>query len=355
MKIGHLYWTQNGNWGDVVVGDITKKLFSYFIKDCIYSDINILLSDDNYRWDKYCEEINKNDVLLIGGGGILGWIGYFIKHTDFLNKIKIPIIIYAVGINSFRHADGTYDRIMFDSGWLELLKERCLFISVRNDGTKEEVLHHNGVDFIESPEPCLWTSQFYSSNRLIPTEYTVFCLANDMNNARLNNNKTSFDEISGKIYNVVNRLKKKGEKIQFVHHRINEEDYNLRFHNEIKWDIRKELLSKDVKKGLCLYQHAECVISMRGHGQIIPISYNIPVITIANQTKNSKFAEKMQIDDYLIDVAEKEMVDMVVWAIDDIKRNKLSIQNKILYNRANLWQRTVSDFDKIKAKLNVSI
>jgi polysaccharide pyruvyl transferase WcaK-like protein len=352
MKVAHLYWVNNGNWGDVAVGDITKKLFSYFIKDCIYEDIDVLLSKNEDEWDEYCETINKNDLLLIGGGGLLGWMGYFIKYTNFLEKIKVPIIIYGIGLNSFRHSDGKYDTLMFDNSWLELLKEKCLFISVRNDGTQEEILNHNKINFLESPESCLWTNLFYKSSRLISDKYVVFCLANDYSAARLNYNNTDFNELNTKIIGVVDKLKRKNIKVQFIHHRNNDEDYVSDINNEIEWNVEKEIQSRDISRGLCLYEHAECAISMRGHGQIIPISYNTPIITISNQTKNSYFAEKMEIDNYLIDVDEKELVDMIDWAVLDIKRNRLKIQERILMKKKDLWARTLDDFRTIEKRIN---
>lgn len=341
MKIAHLYWQFNGNWGDVVVGDVTRKLFNEFLGEQNYTLFNIS-ADLDY------DEINKNDLLLIGGGGIFLWLGYFIQRTDELKKIKIPIIIYSIGLNSFRVENDIHNTIQYRNDWLELLKEKCLFISARNDGTVNEIKDFNKVEFNESPEPCIWTNRYYNSERLIDDKYILFSLANDLSKNRFNVNGTSFDKFNYKIREVVYKLRKIGYKIQAIEHRIPDKLFDI--NSEKIWNIDEELL-KEPSSGLSFYQHAETIITMRGHGQIIPFAYKTPIITIANQRKSIGFANSVEINDYCIDVGEKELVEMIIWAIEDIEINKEKIKDRMQKRKEDLWQKTCYDFNLIKQKI----
>lgn len=345
MNIAHLYWANNNNWGDVVVGDITQHLFTSYLGKHNFNTFSISKDFVNQ-----ISEINKNDLLLIGGGGIFIWLGHFIHNTNKLKDIKIPIVIYSIGLNVFKCTYTNHNVIQYKSDFLELLKEKCLFVSARNDGTSNAILDFNKVNFHESPEPCIYTNQYYQSERLIKNKYILFCLANDMSECRFKYNNVNFTYFRNKIQALIEILKN-DYIIQPIYHRKEDESFNIP--NTIEWNIENELQSKDISKGLSLYQHADIVISMRGHGQIIPFSYNVPVITIANQNKNIGFAQSVNITDSLIDIKEPNLVNKIIRITRNIEHNIDKIKQQYQEIKKRLLLRTEEDFSIIKNKLNL--
>ena len=67
LKIAHLYWDTNGNWGDKVLGHATRGLIREFLD---VDDITIF-GTGPIPPDQRLDEINQHDVLFIGGGGML--------------------------------------------------------------------------------------------------------------------------------------------------------------------------------------------------------------------------------------------------------------------------------------------
>jgi len=139
------------NIGDNANLSGTRKLFQSIFLDyeIVYTDIE--LSDFSWGLKSYdadfLAEIQHHDLLLIGGGGFLelipgteSWTGTRVNIPQaFLDKLTIPVIFYALGIDTVR-AD--LEGINFDSEIKKLknfidyasTKENIL-LSTRHDGS----------------------------------------------------------------------------------------------------------------------------------------------------------------------------------------------------------------------------
>ena len=57
------------------------------------------------------------------------------------------------------------------------------------------------------------------------------------------------------------------------------------------------------------YKYAEFVIAMRGHGQIVPICFNTPVISMENHPKHRGLMEELDLLDYNVSLADDGFSD----------------------------------------------
>src|SRR5690606_22414150 len=100
------------------------------------------------------------------------------------------------------------------------------------------------------------------------------------------------------------------------------------------------------------YKHANFVLSMRGHGQIIPICFNTPVITIGNHPKHKGLMEKINLTDYYVDLFEEKFVTMINSRIEQLEDDYVQIVTMYTKINEKLQIESESAFEKIKKYLN---
>lgn len=352
LKVGHIFWDYNGNWGDKILGLGTQKLFRKYLG---LNDIETFPIQD---YKKLNEELHKMDLIIVGGGGMIGWMSRrFIKHIGKRIKKKIiqakaPFIVYAVGLNLFRTEDGR-EKIMpaFKEKGLRKLVKKALYFSVRSDGTKE-ALAPLGFNFKESPDPALWAHWNENLERKVEDDYILIQIAGDMPNARFSFNNVNLPRFCDDINSIADFLISKGYKVQFPLHRG--EDVICTHHIDksdkiIPWIWNEEV--ERVRSGLSYYKYSKMVIGMRGHSQIIPFGFGVPVISIVNQEKNINFMEKIGMEKYAVDIFDPDLVKKIKKHVVDIEKNYTTL--KILYDWKLEEQRkqVEEEFKEIKRRV----
>jgi polysaccharide pyruvyl transferase WcaK-like protein len=106
-------------------------------------------------------------------------------------------------------------------------------------------------------------------------------------------------------------------------------------------------------KAIGYYKYAEFVISMRGHGQIIPISFNKPVIALENHPKHKGLMENLNLLEYCISVKERQFLKKVLSAIERIENEKDKITANLMEINRRLEGETESTFMLMLDRLNV--
>lgn len=114
-----------------------------FVDHCITD----FLKYDKLKFDdQYVEWLNNNaNLLLIGGGGLISEKNYLptILPPDVIYRLKLPIVVYAVGHNLF---DG--ERLKNPAGLsalIDQIRELGGLFSVRNDGSLDKLKRDIGV------------------------------------------------------------------------------------------------------------------------------------------------------------------------------------------------------------------
>ena len=84
-----------------------------------------------------------------------------------------------------------------------------------------------------------------------------------------------------------------------------------------------------VEQAIAYYKYAEFVISMRGHGQIIPIAFNTPVLSLENHPKHRGLMNELGLSNFNIGLNEEYLFQRITNAVQDINKDKKKITSKL--------------------------
>jgi hypothetical protein len=288
---------KNANSGDVILYNRLEKIF-----DIVSEQKNIwyhrlafgeITSPEIPLINKYCK------LIIVGGHGLLmpdansnntsGW-GFNI-NLRCLNKINIPLVFFAIGYNIFERKD------IFHPCFSEHLKacvNKALFFGLRNYGSIRAVKKYLPA--------YLYRKIYYQP---CPTTITAL-FENNSFYEQSNNNEIA---VSVAFNRLEDRLEDKyliffSHLIRFCKYMTNR-GYNVSFCGHHILDIHSKYGKYFLRHGfkiLPLYEHTEqyiynyyrnkkLVISMRGHGLMIPFGLSVPVISLTTQKKQKWFIE----------------------------------------------------------------
>ncbi|MBM3418267.1 MAG: polysaccharide pyruvyl transferase family protein [Bacteroidetes bacterium] len=352
MRILHTYCL-NYNIGDYYLGIGVKNLLRKYLDVDYIGDTNIQGQEFN---EYYIEQVvNKRyDLLVIGGGGIIhgahwpnGW--FWLIDIDLIIKIKIPFIVYGVGYNYWIEEKGIPDR------GIKHLKEtikNAAYFSVRNDGSAKRILEQTKIDAPAIPDPGFHVNLNERTARPIDKPYIVIQLANDKPESRflsLDNRKVFIDHIR----EVVTKLTKDYH-VLFAPHVYDDiwlsEQIASGIDNTSVWNFGEYSFDKS-ELTLSFYEHAEFAIAMRGHGQIIPIAYNVPVIALENHPKHRGLMEELNLLDYNVVINDINFKQNLLTVIQKLKFNKEQLVSQYESINQTLDLCTKTAFEIIKTKL----
>ena len=317
LNIAHIYWAKNGNWGDIALGRATQELFRHNIPNVTFatlpvSFLNKCWSDKTayaeYDFAQAIDYINQCDCLLIGGGGMMLWFLVFAKRTNQLKDIKVPIIVYGIGLNIFYRPGEDTQYMRQPSHYIQKLIDRCDFFSVRNDGTAKIIQDEHNITIPESPPPCLWIKDYYTIDQQHvgsiakrDKPYIIIAPAMDLKSVRGTYGNIQTTQLLKK-YGAIARQLSKHYTVIAACHRVHDSGQLLDTESYIDVTLatRQRSVSRAYKlnTGLALYQNALAVVAMRGHSQIIPTSYGVPFVSFATQDKITQFAHQVGMGRY---------------------------------------------------------
>lgn len=350
MRVMHTYCL-NYNFGDYALGfgvkNILRKVFdiSYFGETNLQGQIF-----DDYFIDMINE---KYDLLVVGGGGIIhgahwpqGW--FWLIEKENIKKIKIPFIVYGAGYNYFKDEEGIPDRGV---AHLKETSQRAALFSVRNDGSHTRLLEQTGIDAEVIADPGFWFAMDYTGRDIIQAnKYVVVQLADDKPLHRFGSSENRSEFIIN-LNGILQKLSR---------------DYTIVFAPHVYDDIT---LSKEISKGIGnskiidfstyafdhtydaigVYKNAEFVLAMRGHGQIVPFGFNVPVISLENHDKHRGLMEEFGLGKYNVNIVDEGFSDKLEFLIVDIVANKINLNDFILKRNSELLKDSKSKLLKIKA------
>jgi polysaccharide pyruvyl transferase WcaK-like protein len=353
VRILHTYCLNN-NIGDYYIGVGLKNLLRKYLDVKYIGDTNLQGREFN---EYYIENVinKKYDLLVIGGGGIIhgkhwpnGW--FWLIDIEIIKKIKIPYIVYGVGYNYWVDEGSMPQRGIIHLN--EAIKNAAYF-SLRNDGSAKRMSGLTRFDLPVVPDPGFHVNLNPPNPRLIQKQYIVIQLANDKPELRflsLEKRKIFVDHMREVVSNV-----SKDYHVLFAPHVF--EDISLSqqiasgIGNTSVWDFGEYAFDK-CERTLSFYEHAEFVIAMRGHGQIIPISYNVPVIALENHPKHRGLMEDLDLLDYNLAINESDFKQNLLTIIEKLKSNKDKLFAHYQSINKTLALNSEVTFSNIKTKLN---
>ena len=286
MKIAHLAAYENLNAGDSALQYGLRRVLSEDWPEALeFTSMHVT------KGQQYLDAINRHDLCLIGGGGLISPdrtpSGIMIPFdVEQLRAITIPIIVYGIGHNLF--AGDTVD-----ISCVEKLRDIATAFSVRNDGSVKRL----AMDVDVVPDPGMWIE----ANDTKESYDVVIQLAANRTGGRMEDES----RFLGSIRQLLQQLKEWYSVLAISH--IQKDDRYAVYCK--RWgaatrpaDHRRKL--QNIRAFFGVYKNAKCVIAMRGHAQICAYGLDTPFYTIATQAKNTGFAKDVGYGDYIARAGE---------------------------------------------------
>lgn len=416
IKIAHL-GSFDGNLGDnVALYNIQKRINELYEGKIIWNKINLKEfsekdNNEDYSCGRFEEISEENDLLIIGGGGMIqdtvSSMGHNVTNETIpnhfnlpitektLKSIKIPIICFALGVNTFRifpkamkhvlEGDGKISEI-YPLSWtfateaaksLRLLYEQSVLFSVRDDGSYDKfkkILGHlrdnNSnveVDFGKLEEICD-PGVIFDFEKDKKDELNNGLLQPACNgNPNIVNGRTLFAPF---MFGDVLKLYIEKNNLSIFPH--TKKDYDLcipwieqkmikdmvkEVHDKRSTVIREQLkddsicdrnryifsneqfeelvVFENVLEAFKNYLNYDYGCVMRGHGQLVTIGLNIPCIYFSTQDKLYDYSYKNGFMDYTVDIHPHEDLDPNVLNQEQIVNKFNELQAKTFDLRTN--------------------
>ncbi|MFE4409721.1 glycosyltransferase [Streptomyces sp. NPDC056821] len=305
------------------------------------------------------ERVNARRGLVIGGGGL------FIPDTmpngnsawqwnvpdALLNRIDVPIAVYAVGFNAF---DGQSYRAERFRTSLRLLVERAAFFGLRNHGSIEKVRAmlpshlHDKVRF--QPCPTTVTRQLVADWQ-DPAERDDTILINaayDRAGLRFGHDYAYF---LGQMAEAVKGLRGLAE-VKCVAHSLDDE--------KIVFDLRREYgislpvipmydFENDAIRDL--YARTKLVIGMRGHAGMIPFGCGTPVISLISHPKMAYFLNDIERPEWGVSVHDRHLGARLVERARDLLADHDATVADVHGRQQELWKVTEANAADLRVLL----
>lgn len=351
MRILHTYCV-NYNLGDHALGVGVKSILRHFLDVDLIGETNI--QGTNFD-ESFINKINREyDLLVIGGGGIIhgahwpnGWFWLIDKNN--IKEIRIPFIVYGAGYNYFRGEAGIPVR------GIEHLQETnryAKFFSVRNDGSYERMKEQTGLEIIEVPDPGFHVDMDIVYNRPVEEKYVIVQLAGDKQQYRFGEGKNKLIFIQ-KMRKVIEYLCTRF-KVILTPHVLDDIKLCIDVAEGIKntevWKFGSFAFDR-VNDAIAYYKYAEMVLAMRGHAQILPIGFNVPVISLENHDKNLGLMKKLSLEKFNVNIQDAALSEKVISLVEEINKSKFDLRNQYVQINSKLFTQTQSAMKMISDRL----
>ena len=318
MKINNVYhwggWSRN--YGDLAIQQSMMDLFSKTVED---KNINFLPINSDVSYDGQVPKLDRNHIelindtgcgLIVGAGGqimyregeqaLSGW--QFNVSMEDLEKLKVPLIVYAIGYNSFPYNEPSMsiDTIKH----LRATRSKASYFSVRNTGTQKKLLDLDIKNVGITPDPAMFLeSRPIELPNLNQGSFKIgLCWAGD----RLGNRyKKPAKKITTELCYVLNRFLDSigGGTVVYIPHvsGYDVEQAGL-FADSLAgrfYDVSQQLPAlypeslMSVRFLADIYKQMDMVVGARAHSNIIPFGQNTPFIAFGDHIKNKFFINDM--------------------------------------------------------------
>lgn len=329
MRILHTYCL-NYNIGDYALGIGVKNLLRKYLDVTLIGNTNLQGREFNSYYIQ--EVVNKRyDLLVIGGGGIIhgshwpnGW--FWLIEKDLIKEIKIPFIVYGVGYNYWKEEGGIPERGIIH---LEETMKHASYFSVRNDGSQLRLGEQFGRTVPAIPDPGFHVDINTQYQRKEEAPYVLIQLANDKPERRFGSIEKR-DSFIRQMREVTAYLAKR-YKVIFSPHVPEDisisQEVAAGISNTEVWDFGYFAFDHS-DEAVGYYKFAEFVLAMRGHGQIVPIAFNTPVISLENHPKHRGLMENLGLIDYNVSLNQESFKEELKEKIQALEANYFDLKHK---------------------------
>jgi polysaccharide pyruvyl transferase WcaK-like protein len=313
----------NHNLGDYALGVGVKNLLRRYLPVELIADTNLQGQVfDEYFIDNVVN--NKYDLLVIGGGGIIhgahwpnGW--FWLIKERLIERIKIPFVVYGAGYNYFECEQGIPE--IGKQHLLQTIKHSAFF-SLRNDESVTRFSKQLSVDVKEVPDPGFHINMDRSYECDESEPFVLIQLANDKPEHRFGNSEAQSLFVN-EMRIVIEKLVK-SYKVILAPHVYDDielsEKVTQGIANTEVWPF-SDYAFDHIEDCLGFYQKAKFVLAMRGHGQIVPIAFDTPVIALENHPKHGGLMRKLDLYDYSLAINSEQFSEQLWQKVSMLEEN----------------------------------
>lgn len=348
----HVSTQKYNNAGDVILSCMVKKIIEYgMARNVDWADVSIGTAFDTIE----AKASNKNKGIVVGGGGLLfdrdisqtnSW--QWNISSDAIDKLKIPMFLFAVGYNQFRNQGDMRNGFRDD---INRIAEKCGFIGLRNHGSIEAVKKYLDPKYYEKlvyqPCPTTMISKMYDCSQEDEKDIIAVNMAFDRQELRFGSEENLIRIISSTI-NVIEKLSEEWNILFYSHLPGDEMFVQIMEEQGVKLDVVRLYDIKNPFEMIELYKKPKLVIGMRGHAQMVPFGCGVPIVSIISHDKMKWFLEDIGCDDWGVDVLEPNYEEQLMQTVQNVLNNYDMVKDKILTIQDSLWEISMNNIKFMK-------
>lgn len=333
---------RNGNAGDTALFAATRLLFESSLgrQDWIRLPVRAPVRTADV------DRINRNaKAVLVGGGGLIipdsvsgsqsGW-QWNIAIED-LRKLEVPLILSAVGYNSFHGQSGFAQR--FSEHVVETVS-RAAFVGLRNSGSIRSLAEHLPAElggklrFQPCPTTVLGKLLPQYVRPTAPGRVLSLNLAYDRADRRFNG---KIDECVAEIADAARHMVSKGWRVSVAIHDPRDRFFlPLLNASGLKFDL-VDLAHARLSEILAYYRDVDLTMGMRGHGQMVPFGLGGMIFTLSSHPKMNYFLEDIGQPQWGVDIRKPGFRDALIAGLDDVVASPEVTRATIDAAQERLW------------------
>jgi len=339
MKIAHIHVWDKKNKGDhgivLSVHDILKNAFP----GCTIFDFP--LETLKSPTEKSIKRINRTDMVVIGGGGIL--YRYFTPYNiTGIKKITPPIVIFGVG---YIRETGSKAMNSMEKKSVFALMRRARLVSVRDYYTKQ-FLQKIGVPTKKIGligDPAVFLEKKEVRNPLL--EKPGMKIGLNLNYSGWLGFGKYEHAILSSYENLAKRLQKNGGRIFYAMHHPDERKILK------KLRIRDmEILDYGAKEQMYAYSKLDIVIGMMLHSVVMSFGAGTPEVNVGYDIRNKNFAKFIHCPELVIGT-ENLTPDLLFSRVRHVIKHKNEYQKKFQKRKNSIWKLHENYIKKIKDEI----
>lgn len=315
-KVGLGEGIGRGNAGDTAIGAAFNHLFE---KEFPASNVSFMNCRKIFTHEDI-KSINDADVLFVSGGGLFLYDTFLNNvsdwqwgiSTDLLEKIKIPIIVYALGYNKFRKQRNFNN--LFNKTVNTLVK-KSIFFSLRNSGSCKAIKKHIDKKFFDKIYlnfcPTMLLNEQFGFSSSFNNNSVAFVIGGD----RINNRHENLEKFVYEIKSFVGYLNKKGIETTLINHQN-----DTWIQKYVNFDRLVDLFGKDSKQIYETYSKIDVVVADRGHGLMIPFSCGCKILSPVSHDKLQWFLNDMNLSEFGIVENDEKLATKLIEKFEKLSR-----------------------------------
>ncbi len=331
------------NSGDVVLYDAVQRIIASHIGEARFRSLPLRrpVSSD------LIETLNRNArAIVLGGGGLFFPTDCLKSHSGWqwnipirtLEAIRIPLIVYAVGVNNFREQTG------FDQRAIEHLTTTCNkadFIGLRNHGSLHKLTQ---IAPTIQPDKLHWqpcpTTVLSYFTELKPREtqdFRTIAVNTAVDKIELRF-KGKTDQVMHGIAEACLRLSLSGNRIVVATH-AEQDDYILPYLKQKRVNFQVRRLERCLPQEIIdFYSKVDLTLGMRGHAQMIPFGCGNAIVSIKSHDKLGFFLEDIGHTEWGLEALQPDLSERLVELSESILQDLPAVQREIVCAREKLWR-----------------